>query len=408
MSRSVLVTGGAGFIGSHLVEALVERGDRVRVLDDLSSGRLENLEGCVGDVEVLVGDVRDAGLVERAMGGVDAVLHEAAIVSVARSFDEPELVDSVNVGGSVTVLAAARRLGVERVVLASLAAVYGNTTEVPVREDAPTAPLSPYGVGKLAVEGYARALAGAGASVAGAAVPRGTGAAGATRAVPASASAGAAVATASGPSVVCLRYFNVYGPRQDPSSEYSGVIARFLACAAAGEPYTIYGDGEQTRDFVYVGDVVQANLLALEAVLSRGSQATPASGAVDATSAGATVGAARGTTAASGRAAMAGAMPDSAVRWSINIGSGQQTSVLRLADTVECVAAGVDGGHVEDGGRLAMATGLAPRRVRHEPARSGEARDSCADLALARTALRYRPGWSLADGLRATWESLKR
>jgi len=152
MTPSALVTGGCGFIGSHLVEGLLRKGYRVRVLDDLSAGRLEHLEGCEADVEVIVGDVRDTGTVERAIDGVEVVFHEAAVVSVERSFAEAELVDDVNVGGTLAVLAAARRAGVRRVVAASSAAVYGDAAELPVGESAVLQPMSPYGVGKAALE----------------------------------------------------------------------------------------------------------------------------------------------------------------------------------------------------------------------------------------------------------------
>jgi UDP-glucose 4-epimerase len=336
MSLNVLVTGGAGFIGSHLVEALVARGDRVRVLDDLSSGRLENLAGCAGDVEVFVGDVRDRALVERCLHGVDAVFHEAAIVSVARSLDEPELVDDVNVGGSLTVFAAARRLGVGRVVCASSAAVYGDVTRLPVREDAATMPVSPYGVGKLAVEGYAAALAAAG-----------------------------------GAAAVCLRYFNVYGPRQDPASEYSGVIARFMGFAAQARPYVVYGDGRQTRDFVYVGDIVRANLLALEAPFGR-------SGGV-------------GT-------------DEAASALTANVGSGNETSVLDLVAAVAATSARAEAAGETPVAERPSPGRPVPERLEFRPARAGEILRSCADIGRAGALLGYTPSTSLRDGLQATWE----
>jgi nucleoside-diphosphate-sugar epimerase len=303
------------------------------------------------------------------------VFHEAAIVSVVRSFAEPELVDAVNVGGSVNVLAAARRLGVGRVVFASSAAVYGDTAELPVREVTAASPCSPYGVGKLAVEGYARALAAAG-----------------------------------GLTAVCLRYFNVFGPRQDPSSEYSGVIARFISCAAAGERFTIYGDGAQTRDFVYVGDVVRANLLALEASPAAAvAPGRPATAGEAVTPRGTPCGSSATTLEAAGCEATtleaAGGYPG---HLTVNVGSGRQTSVLQVAETVARIASGNAGaGGAQPGGSSEPATGrrALPERFRHEPARSGDIRDSCADIALARAALGYGPLWSLADGLRATWES---
>jgi len=325
MSLSALVTGGCGFIGSHLVEGLLHEGYRVRVLDDLSAGRLENLEACEDDVEVIVGDVRDTGTVERALDGVEVVFHEAAVVSVERSFSEVELVDDVNVGGTIAVLAAAARAGVRRLVAASSAAVYGDASVLPVAESAATMPMSPYGVGKAAIEGYARVLA------------------------------------AEGPEVVCLRYFNVFGPRQDPASDYAGVIARFLACALAAEPYTVFGDGRQTRDFVAVDDVVRANLLAAEAEL----------------------------------AAPDGSATGEEVRSVVlNVGSGRQTSLLALMDAVDRVA-----------GR---AGGDDHARVRFEPARDGDIRYSQADLAEARRVLGAVPSTTLDDGLRVTWEWFRR
>jgi UDP-glucose 4-epimerase len=300
----ILVTGGAGFIGSHLVTACLARGHAVRVLDDFSSGSRANLAHCAGDVDIIEGDVRDAEAMARAVRGVDGVFHEAAIASVARSFAEPAFVEAVNVGGTVTVLEAARREGVARVVFASSCAVYGSSTALPLEEEGLTAPLSPYAVGKLTCEWYAQDP-------------------GAT---------------------VCLRYFNVYGPRQDPSSEYSGVIARFMDRCAAGAGLTIDGDGSQTRDFVYVGDVVAANLLALEAP----AQAAAGAGAV-------------------------------------NVGSGRETSVAELAAAVR-TAAGVS---------VAVANG---------PRRQGDVQRSRASLSHAGEVLGYLPATDLADGLRATWE----
>lgn len=317
MSRQVLVTGGAGFIGSHVVEAVLHAGDRVRVVDDLSSGSLDNLTDCVDDVEVLVGDVRDADLVARALRGSDAVVHLAAVVSVDRSFKEPELVHEVNVSGSLTTLLAARRSGVGRFVFASSASVYGDAEDVPVAEESPLRPLSPYAVGKAAVEGYGRALA-----------------------------------TAQGPSVAALRFFNVYGPRQDPASDYAGVIARFLDCAAQGQPYTVYGDGGQTRDFVYVGDVAQAAVLALNA------DAPPPFAA-------------------------------------LNIAGGRELSILDLAKAV----------HDAVGGPRDEAP---PFRMRTAPARSGDIRRSCALTERAQTMLGFTPHVALADGLAATWQWRRR
>jgi len=223
----VLVTGGAGFIGSHLVDRLLALGHDVRVLDDLSTGKVANLAEAGSRVELRVGDVRDPGTVAEAVAGVELVYHEAAVVSVQRSVEQPAETLGVNVGGTLNVLCAARAAGVRRVVLASSAAVYGSQAEGAKREADPTLPDSPYGLEKLASEHYLRmwhALYGL--------------------------------------ETVCLRYFNVFGPRQDPSSPYSGVTSIFADRLRRGVTPTIYGDGEQTRDFVYVANVVEANIRA--------------------------------------------------------------------------------------------------------------------------------------------------
>ncbi|APX00122.1 UDP-glucose 4-epimerase [Halobiforma lacisalsi AJ5] len=224
--RTILVTGGAGFIGSHLVDALAPDND-VRVLDDFSSGRRGNLpdddDGDV-DIDVYDGDVGDPDLLRRAASGADLIFHQAAIVSVTQSVDEPWESNRTNLDAGLLVLEQARREDA-RVVLASSAAIYGHPDELPVSETATTEPTSPYGIQKLALDGYARRYE-------------------ELYDLP----------------TVALRYFNVYGPRQQ--GPYSGVISTFLEQASAGEPITIQGDGEQTRDFVHVTDVVRANLAA--------------------------------------------------------------------------------------------------------------------------------------------------
>jgi nucleoside-diphosphate-sugar epimerase len=226
----ILVTGGAGFIGSNLVRSLLQRGDSVRILDDFSSpGGRERLGDVLAGVEILEGDLRDAALCARACEGADAVLHHAAVSSVARSVREPLLTHEVNAGGTLGLLLAARAGGVRRFVLASSAAVYGDLPEEVKVETLAPAPVSPYGASKLAAEAYARAF---------------------TRTY--------------GLETVSLRYFNVFGPRQDPGSEYASVVPRFITALLAGKRPVIYGNGEQTRDFTYVEDVVRANLLALE------------------------------------------------------------------------------------------------------------------------------------------------
>jgi len=225
--RCALVTGGAGFIGSHLVERLVTDGWSVRVFD---TRRPEGawVEAIEADrLEVIVSDIRDADALLRAAEGCDVVFHQAAVASVQRSIGHPQETVEVNIGGTVNVLEAARKQGVRRVVFASSAAVYGDGPESPKVETLPPRPLSPYAVSKLAGEQMC-----------------------------------AVYSHLHGLETVALRYFNVYGPRQDPSSPYSGVISRFVHAIQHGEPVTIYGDGEQTRDFVYVIDVVEANVLA--------------------------------------------------------------------------------------------------------------------------------------------------
>jgi UDP-glucose 4-epimerase len=227
----VLVTGGAGFIGSNLVDALLEDGSFVvRVLDSFTTGRRENLAHCVSDIELVEGDIRDAETVEEAVDGVQMVLHEAALPSVSRSVKAPVTSTAVNVEGTVKLLSAARHAGVRRLVFASSSSVYGDGHELPKTEAMQPRPMSPYAVTKLAAESFCRVFS-----------------------------------EIYGFETVALRYFNVFGPRQDPTSQYSGVIAKFMTCALRGEPYTVFGDGTQSRDFSYVDNVVRANLLALRA-----------------------------------------------------------------------------------------------------------------------------------------------
>ncbi len=299
----IVVTGGAGFIGSHLVERLTELGHRVRVLDNFSSGRVENLAGLT--VEVLEGDVRDEAAVRRAMKGAELVFHLAAMVSVPQSMEDPLACYAANLSGSLNVLWQARAAGAKRVVLASSCAVYGEA-QPPLKEETPTVPLSPYADSKLAMERAAQLF---------------------TRAY--------------GLPTVCLRYFNVYGPRQTPDSQYAAVIPQFIARMLAGRAPQIHGDGCQTRNFVYVEDVVRANLLAAEA--------------------------------------------EAAVGGVYNVAGARSVSVLELAQTLRRLIPG------------------APEWV-HGPPRAGDIRHSDADLNAAARALGYRPQIDLEQGLQRTVE----
>jgi UDP-glucose 4-epimerase len=233
--ESALVTGGAGFIGSHLVEALVAGGCRVTVLDDLSSGHASNLEPVAGRITFMRGSICERGMVEKAAAGCEVVFHLAAVVSVPKTVDDPLGSAAVNEAGSLNVLEAARGAQVRRLVFASSSAVYGDDPTLPKREDLPLKPLTPYAVQKLAVEYYLRVYQ-----------------------------------LLYGLETVGLRFFNVFGPRQDPSSPYSGVISIFMNKALAGEAPVIYGDGGQSRDFVFVEDVVQALISAAKSASAPG------------------------------------------------------------------------------------------------------------------------------------------
>ena len=290
----MLVTGGAGFIGGHIVDALVADND-VRVLD---SGRTGDLSAVPDEAELIEGDVRDEAAVDQAMTDVDVVFHEAAVVSVAESVEEPVESNDVNLSGTLAVLDAARREDA-RLVFASSAAVYGDPERVPVSEDDPTDPLSPYGLQKLAADRYVRMYAD-------------------LYDLP----------------TVPLRYFNVYGPGQT-GGDYAGVITAFLNRIQEGKPPVIHGDGTQTRDFVHVSDIVQANLLAA-------------------------------TTDATGEA--------------YNVGTGESVTIRELADTL----VDVTGADVES---------------EHGPARDGDIDESEADISKARDRLGYEPGTTLHEGL---------
>ncbi len=305
-----LVTGGAGFIGSSLAERLLASGERVRVLDDFSSGRRSNVESLRGSVEVVEGSVVDAEVVARCMAGVEVVFHEAAIPSVARSVDDPGRSMLANVQGTTVVLEAARRAGVRRLIFAASSSAYGDTPVLPKVETMVPRPLSPYAVSKAAGEQLLRVFASL--------YPIET---------------------------LSLRYFNVFGPRQDPSSHYAAVIPRFITSALRREPATIYGDGEQTRDFCFIDNVVSANLLAASATRKLSGEV-------------------------------------------VNIACSDRTSLNQLWRMV------------------GEATGF-QSQPKFEPTRAGDVRDSLADIRAAADLIGYEPKVKLPEGLRQTVAALR-
>jgi UDP-N-acetylglucosamine/UDP-N-acetyl-alpha-D-glucosaminouronate 4-epimerase len=228
--KTYLVTGGAGFIGSHLAEELVRRGERVRVLDNFITGKRENLEPFRNFLELIEGDIRDIETCRRALRGVDYVLHQAALPSVPRSIEEPLLANDINVNGTLTLLVAAVEAQISRFVFASSSSVYGDDPALPKREGREGTPLSPYAVHKLVGEKYCRVFY-----------------------------------DIYGLETICLRYFNIFGPRQDPASQYAAAIPLFIRLILDGDRPQIFGDGEQSRDFTYIANVVEANLRAVEA-----------------------------------------------------------------------------------------------------------------------------------------------
>ncbi|MBM3493046.1 MAG: SDR family oxidoreductase [Armatimonadetes bacterium] len=309
MFTSALVTGGAGFIGSHLVEALLREGVRVRVLDNLSTGSTRNLADLDGDVELVEGDIRNRDTVTRACSGFDVVFHLAAFISVPGSVADPVTADAVNIGGTLNTLLAARDAGVRRLVLSSSAATYGEPDTVPTPETYLPRPGSPYGLEKLYGEHMARLFG-----------------------------------DLYGLETVALRYFNVFGPRQNPDSEYAAVIPKFAQVLLRGESPTIYGDGGQTRDFLYAADVARANILAATA--------------------------------------------PGAVGYVINVASGRALSVLDLFGLMRSVV----GADVE---------------ARHAQPRPGDVRHSCADVRLAESLLGFSATVPLEEGLGRTIEWLR-
>ena len=226
-TRQFLVTGGAGFIGSHIVDALVENGDDVKVIDDFSAGTRENLKGLIDKIELIEGDIREKKVVSNVMQGVDYVLHQAALRSVPKSLGNPEIYNDVNINGTLNILTAAKDAKVKRVVFASSSSIYGETDRLPEKEDFYPLLISPYALTKLAGEYYCRVFS-----------------------------------QNYGLETVSLRYFNVFGPRQSLENEYAVVIPKFITCMLKDEPAPIHGDGTQTRDFTYVANVVQANIKA--------------------------------------------------------------------------------------------------------------------------------------------------
>lgn len=228
--KRYLVTGGAGFIGSHIAEELVERGHEVRIVDNFLTGKRENIASFLDKIELIEGDIRDFSLCKRASDGVDFVLHQAALPSVPRSIEDPLMTNEINIKGTLNLLLASRDAGVKKFVFASSSSVYGDDQRLPKKEGEEGAPLSPYAISKLVGEMYCQVFS-----------------------------------QIYSLSTVCLRYFNIFGPRQDPYSQYSAVIPNFINKMVKGESPTIFGDGEQSRDFTYVANVVEANKLAVEA-----------------------------------------------------------------------------------------------------------------------------------------------
>ncbi|HUZ03143.1 MAG TPA: NAD-dependent epimerase/dehydratase family protein [Thermomicrobiaceae bacterium] len=300
----LLVTGGGGFIGSHLVARLVADGRRVRVLDNFATGRRENLAHVLADIELVESDLRDPAAVRHAVAGVEVIFHEAALPSVPRSIEDPATTLAVNLTGTLNLLLAARDAGCRRVVFASSSSVYGDARTVPKVETMAPAPRSPYAVSKLSGEQLC-----------------------------------AVFSQLYGLETVALRYFNVFGPRQDPASPYAAVIPRFIRALRRGEAPVIYGDGEQTRDFTHVANVVDANL--------RAATAPDVTGRV------------------------------------FNVAGGGAISVNRV---LQLIAELLE----------------TPARARYEPPRPGDVRQSRADITAARAALGYVPSVSFAEGLAAT------
>ena len=297
-----LVTGGAGFIGSNIAEHLVRQGSSVRVFDDFSSGKRENVRSLADKAEIVEGDLRDPKSIQHAISGVRFVLHLGAIPSVIRSVEDPRTTSEVNITGTVNLLLAARAAGVQRVIFTSSSSVYGDTPTLPKREDMPPSPLSPYAVQKIAGEQYCRIFW-----------------------------------QLYGLETISLRYFNVFGPRQDPQSQYAAVIPRFITAILSGQSPTIYGDGKQTRDFSHVENIIEANVLACRA-------------------------------------------PKEALGESFNVACGGRISLLELVDTVNRI----------------LSKDIKPK---FEAARPGDVRDSQADISKAEKLLGWKPKVGFREGI---------
>jgi len=308
--KRILVTGGAGFIGSHVVDALVQRGHSVRVLDNLSTGKMENLAGAIDRIEFLHGDLAVERDLERAVRGIDIIFHQGALRSVPRSVDDPTSTNRVNIDGTLALLMAAKKAGVKRLVYASSSSVYGDAKRFPQSEALPTSPLSPYAVSKLAGELYCRIFA-----------------------------------KTYGLETVSLRYFNVFGPRQHPESQYAAVIPLFMKSAREGKALEVHWDGKQARDFTYIDNVVQANLLAAKAKGVAGEY--------------------------------------------FNIACGRSLSLLRIIHAIEKLA-----GH--------------PLKRHHSPQRAGDVRKTWAGIGKARKMLGYKPQVGMEEGLKRTWDWFNR
>ena len=308
MSPLFLITGGAGFIGSNIVDELVKRGERVRVLDNFSTGRRENIEPFLEQIELIKGDIRNYQVIADAMESVDFVIHEAALPSVPRSIKDPISTNEVNVTGTLHILQAAKDAGVKKVVFASSSSVYGNSKVLPKREDMTPNPLSPYAVSKLAGEKYCEIFH-----------------------------------TIYNLPTVCLRYFNVFGPKQNPNSQYAAVIPKFISLVLEDKPLEIYGDGLQSRDFTYVSNVVQATILA--------------------------------------------AQVNKEVQGIINVACGERHFVLSLATTI---------------GKILEKD----VKSYHTQPRKGDVRDSFADITKAQKLLGYKVEIKFKEGLRRTIDYL--